>query len=494
MNNKKVDSGKLYGQSDFFKSTPDINLTNLAVLNGGGEESKKLYLFSAPLMDKDSIRKAVLGTLELEKEGEEFSDKQIEIFSQLLEEAKIFHEHVLRMQLPDSLKNFKINSINDLYELIENTFYLNPQNYSTGPIICVLIKIAVAIHYVKKRDFNHLDLNMQYFMGELLKSFDILDEGKDKIRVNIEGEEMGINLTNRSKTFERLVLKILRTPDYDIRQIEDGLGVRIRVEESGNIIQIINHLIRNLFEKNMEVSDLEIQNINLLSSEEVETLQGKLPYVKFNNYINPESASTFQACFVLGYIKVNGSKARIPFEIQFNHEKTDLDEGMAHHKIYELKQLLGSITNIYGYFYEEYLDLMVKNAEIETGINADQIKEYILENSVVEISNRNGEKRFMTNEQAGKLKNRSLIPSSINRILTEDHHLSEEDQIKIATIQELIAGFKRSIQQNFPENGGIISKEVLDVDQTIQILYDLLNKIRRGELNFTQIKGGNFKI
>lgn len=160
------------------------------------------------------------------------------------------------------------------------------------------------------------------------------------------------------------------------------------------------------------MSNVRANNFNFLSDEDTRVLAEVCPDLNMESYYNPEAAGNFHAFFLLGVM--NTSNAKVPFEVQFNKSSVDLDEGMTHHEIYEFKQRLAALTNLYGYFSEGYLSAELAKLTITTGRLANEITQHLLEESIIEIKSVHGIKRFASKAQFEIMKSEGLVPEGIS--------------------------------------------------------------------------------
>ncbi len=376
----------------------------------GGVAFEYGNFFSLQQLGQDTFRRALLGVIE---EGER-ANAQIEHISRIFEEAKVFHEFVLRLKLPDELAKFVIRSEDDLVMLLSQLSSVDHEMAKNASIICALLKISLAIDRAKKQEFNHFDLALQYLLAKLVEGLEADAYSGDHHRMDLNGEEIRFQLKSRAKKFERILIKLLKSPDCQVDVVEDGLGVRVLVESVEDLIGITTHLVERVLEEEMDTEDIRMLNFNFLTENEVEELSGVTPGRQFESYINPDAADNFHAFFLLAKLRIGSNRHAVPFEIQFNKSSADLDAGMAHHAVYELKQLLGAITNIYGYISEEHLNDLIVGVEKASGRNFDEIKSHVIGTTLLELaSDKNGGKRFASRAQVEELKAKKLFPEKL---------------------------------------------------------------------------------
>ncbi len=481
-----------YGNSDFFKSIPNVEITDTAHLRGGVEKSVKLSSFSAPLMTREDIGRAVRGTLGLQDSAEAFSLQDIALIDRLFEGAKVFHQRVLRMDLPEEVQSRRITSSESIYKLVEDSFYLNPRNYETGPSICALIKIATIMHYAESKQYNDLDLKMTSFEGDFLDSFPGIEEHGSSKRVNIYGEEFSFEFCSRRKKFDRLMLKIAKTPDFSLDKVTDGIGVRILVKDQEQLLALVEYCVRSSFGSSERFHDIELKNFNMISKQQCNGLHGKLPHVKFIDYSNLDASPDFKAFYILGKTDIPGLGADVPFEVQFNQAGAELAPGMANHEVYELRQVFSAVSNLYGFFFEDYLVEMVKKVSRNTGINEKEIMDHLLKGSIKEITKKGGRRRFMANTQVGHFANSTVIPGGVKGFLSGEYRAAvESDNALVDGLDAVLDGMKMSLHGTFV-SGSSVSDSQVDADRAIQRFYDLLNKIKAGKLSSADLRAGKY--
>jgi hypothetical protein len=385
----KITTLDVYKKSDFFDNTE----THGEVQN----------FFSKVDVENIKIRLQTVLALEVEPTAEQFSD-----VSRAFQEAKVFHEAVLRLNLPEEILSFRLDSPESLYQLLLLAF---DDESSFGPIVVALLKICLSILQAKLNSFHHFDMSMLYLMDSLLETLGLVQISKDGFSLDDNGETKVVTIRTRAKKFERTIVKLLKSKCFNPECVEDGLGIRILVDNTDDLIYFVERVYRTFFDYSCPVTEIRANNFNFLSSEGVRVLSEMCPDLNMESYCNPQAAGNFHAFFLLGVM--NTPTSTVPFEVQFNKSSVDLDEGMAHHEIYEFKQRLAALTNLYGYFSMVYLLEEIAKLSISTNRSVDEILLHLIEESIVELKPAHGGRRFASKAQFEILEGEGLVPEGV---------------------------------------------------------------------------------
>lgn len=349
--------------------------------------------------------------------------------------AREYMTEYLNLRLPKTImQTGDFESSRDVVNFIKNA----KSSKKLSPYYCALSFLTLA-----EREFNSAE------MGGFIKESDYLfdkmiEEDEDGISYfykqlspDSEYEEYSVmtgndwinkaNISFRGKSRDSIITKFARYPEINADEvIRDGIGLKFEVESEEEAYKLVGFLGKH-FEDKLG-SDVEyLQNVEFLDEEKIKELKYIFDQQELDIPIvskkNTTSNKNFRTIKLRGKIKLpkNGKKDNVrvsrSYEVQIVVANNENERGMADHSIYKAVQKLSAFTRLFGSFTERYLCLISKEANRETGLNEDDVKEYIKNNFLSEIiPNKKAKKpikRYGSTDQLDRLKKADLLPRGL---------------------------------------------------------------------------------
>lgn len=363
----------------------------------------------------------------------ERAEEAIREINKCFQDARDYLTEYLNLNLPDTLNNieeFKKGS--DLAAFLKNT----RASKKLSPYFCALSFLVLA-----EREFNSAEMDgfvreSDYLFKKIIEADSSgIQHFIKKLSPDAEYEEYSVlteydwinkvNITFRGKSRDSIITKFARHPEINADEVvRDGIGLKFEVESEEDAFKFVGFLGK-YFEDKLG-SDVEyLQNVEFLDKEKTKKLEDSFDQQGLNIPIlskkNTTSNKNFRTIKLIGKIKLpkNGKENNVRvnrfYEVQIVVANNKNERGMTNHSVYKAVQKLSVFTRLFGSFTEHYLCLISKEANRETGLNEDDIKEYIKANflSVIIPSNKAKKsiKRYGSTDQLCRLEDAGLLPA-----------------------------------------------------------------------------------
>ncbi len=201
---------------------------------------------------------------------------------------------------------------------------------------------------------------------------------------------------SRLKSIYSSAMKLILIRNADIQQaLKDAVGIRVELAQQ-DILEFVNHIIEYFASqrKSFAIENFDDKSFlkldvkgNLLSSEDVENLQDKFPYLDINfDRENDKSSSKYRDIklrFVISY-----QNTPVNIEIQILHKGHRNESGFSNHILYDLKKRVLVMQRLYGVVPNKWLGHAIGKVSEATKLSADKIWDTFFSSSVVRRVNK----------------------------------------------------------------------------------------------------------
>ncbi|MDD4333350.1 MAG: hypothetical protein PHT51_04535 [Patescibacteria group bacterium] len=412
----------------------------ITMLEAGGSSIKETnitpldYKSTPTEFDQAKTEKMIATALEIKIEDIEKNLGQI---SECLRDAKNFIIKYLKQNLPGQIQ--KINDFKDIKELIDfisKTKTISKEKAMTySPFYCAIVSLMLTNWEYQKEKFQNLINETKYLDQKLFETeegspsyFNFLKMQKDpswsKIAIFTDQDDLiQASYSYRGKSAESTKTKLAKTPELDANEaINDGMGLKFEAGTVDDIEKLVKFLAEHFSDK-FGAKKLTISNIgNLFEEKDLKKMANGLKgcEIAFSGFKNPSSNKRWRAVKLEGEIEIpeNGEEGRLIkrryFEVQITLVDNNNESGFSRHEIYKNVQKLSVYTRLFGSFTEEYLDLICQEAAEESGLNKNNIKNYIIKHFLVKIKAKEHRGfKYASKEHVKRWQKTGLMPQEI---------------------------------------------------------------------------------
>ncbi len=399
-----------------------VNVTPIDFFSmAGGLSDKELLESVSAYLEVDDVR------------------ERIEEVDRSLQASKEYIENYLLRRLPKEIVKLQIKGTNDLLKIFKKTTTLRKKgSLGFAPAYCELLKAMVGNFMFEQKDLQYLLKETRYLYENLFRPGEEgeqalhlvrrLPDGYDEIvAVSLEKmfltsrESLGVTRAvsyYRGKSRNSFVTKFLLKPELTVEEaIKDGLGLKFEANSKEELKFLLEIVLRELFLRFVS-SPVKIKNTSLFKEEEINILKENLSLFSQEMYDllqdrdllagltlskgsdlmtlsdreNPYSDINYKD------VKISGGQVRLPkrgeegallvsrpLEVQFVLSGNSNEDKFSNHNIYEAKKKLAVTTRNLGSFTEDYLDIVVQEAAIRSGLGFDTIKEHFLQTILAKV-------------------------------------------------------------------------------------------------------------
>lgn len=199
-----------------------------------------------------------------------------------------------------------------------------------------------------------------------------------------------MDLSLRAKSPLSLMMKFLGKVDANADEaLKDGIGMRFELKDSNAVLQMTTHTVKYLTKElgatgiSIKVAGaaLDEQQLDVLKSELGDVTDKDEGPIRFPRQTNTITNTRYRDVKILASVIINGELRSI--EIQLFDEDNKNESGLRNHYVYDLAKRVRVFTRLYGRCPESWFNEMLYKAAQDSGLSADHIRTYLLENKII---------------------------------------------------------------------------------------------------------------
>ncbi len=357
-----------------------------------------------------------------------------------LKEAQDFLKNYLHINIPKdvtaTVKEFLLNtkSTKDILAFLRRSSSLRSENSSVGfgPVYCALNSIAMASWENRKSELRNLQKECEEFYSSI---FEVDKNGESNfVRIRSVGgswdeaiiitgakEHLKSRIGYRGKSPERCLCKMIKKPERDSHEvIKDGFGLRFEVENEKDGTELMFFLTRWLQDNQKVSPQLQIKESNFFPPAQREKIISDIHDIpcSFIESFNASSHKDFSSLRIKTDIDIGSGEKEAPrsLEIQIAVVGGNNERKFSRHEIYEGIQKLSVVSRLFGSFSEKYLDKILEEMAILTGISAEKIRQYLVREGFIQrIEGKRKSKavRYISQEHAERWSELNALPPKV---------------------------------------------------------------------------------
>ncbi len=271
--------------------------------------------------------------------------------------------------------------------------------------LCAFVKTAAVMFTLndgrietREKAFSFLDKALKGKVRGIKSLFKELQVGNGKIcnEVIIPGLNIQASYCARLKSIYSSAMKLILDRNANLQQaLKDAVGIRMELDQQ-DILDFVKYIIEYFVSQR---DSFAIENFDdkfflkldikgdLLSSEDVNSLQSKFPYLDVNfDEENDKSSSKYKDIklrFVISYQKIP-----VNIEIQILHKGHRNESGFSNHILYDLKKKVLVMQRLYGVVPKKWLEHAIENVSGTTKLSVDKIWDTFFSSVVIRKINK----------------------------------------------------------------------------------------------------------
>ncbi len=318
-----------------------------------------------------------IGTVQESPDDRERYEELLGNINLAIVEARNYLEGVLSMRLPSQIHEVKVNSRQDIIDLIRKTSrygITGKSGLEVHAAYCALVSVTLAVFELQKEAAHLLEIEMMKVEVVLTqpseineyaplfsKKFAVLPDAPITVTINGAEPRLTALLSMRDKKPDSQITKYLTRPESNVQEaLKDAIGVRVeianeRIEEA--LILVVTFLQKYLAADGLKIEDRYVlaehgEQRLLALKEGLATIPGIKSEVTVTAATldddNPFSAQSFRVVKVLANIMIPGTDRIRSIEFQIVEPESRNEKKLSGYPIYELKKKITVMTRLFG--------------------------------------------------------------------------------------------------------------------------------------------------